>query len=151
MVNLRADVDPIVCCASQNHPDVNFEPGPFYMGKYGKVVNYIMLIWTGEFRFFKNQAIQRTHSPVTYATAFEVVILSFPAYKPITAQTMNYSSIITIGTVLCSLIWYYSSAHNHYFGPRSNLEPKLAGEASTPVEVEDTKERNGKDYEVAEL
>lgn len=116
----------------ENHPDVNFEPGPFYMGKYGKVVNYIMLVWT----------------------AFEVVILSFPAYKPITAQTMNYSSIITIGTVLCSLIWYFTSAHKHYFGPRSNLEPKIAGDASTPVEIEGedskTAGRDGKAY-VAEL
>jgi hypothetical protein len=32
----------------QNHPEVNFKPGPFYMGKWGKPVNYIMVIWTGK-------------------------------------------------------------------------------------------------------
>jgi len=33
---------------SQNHPEVNFKPGPFYMGKWGKPVNFVMVIWTGK-------------------------------------------------------------------------------------------------------
>lgn len=93
----------------ENHPDVNFKPGPFYMGKWGKAVNYIMLFWT----------------------LFEVVILSFPAYKPITAQTMNYASIITIGVMICSGIWYALGARKHYFGPRPNTE-HIEESSSTP-------------------
>jgi hypothetical protein len=57
----------------------------------------------------------------TANAAFEVVILSFPTVKPITATTMNYAAPITIGVMLLAGLWYIVSAHRHYHGPRSNL------------------------------
>jgi hypothetical protein len=47
--------------------------------------------------------------------------LSFPSVKPITAQTFNYASIITIGVMLLSGLWYVLGAHRHYHGPRPNI------------------------------
>jgi hypothetical protein len=60
--------------------------------------------------------------------ALECVILSFPSYKPITPETMNYASIITIGVMVLSGIWYVCGANKHYFGPKPNVE-------NVPLEV----------------
>jgi hypothetical protein len=32
----------------QSHPEVKFQPGPFYMGSWGLYINIIMVSWTGE-------------------------------------------------------------------------------------------------------
>lgn len=53
---------------------------------------------------------------------YEVVILSFPTVKPLTAQSMNWSSIITIGVLLLSGVWWLLGAHKYYFGPKPNVE-----------------------------
>ena len=115
----------------EHRPDVNFKPGPFYMGKWGLPVNIVMVLWT----------------------AFEVIILAFPAVKPITALTMNYSSVITVGVMVLSGLWYIAGAHKHYHGPQSNVDEHVA-----PVEVspyEDQKvvsdDREGKDYQRTDL
>ncbi|ORY24059.1 amino acid/polyamine transporter I [Naematelia encephala] len=83
----------------QNHPEVQFVPGPFNMRGYGKYVNAVMIGWT----------------------LFEVTILSFPTIWPITGQNFNYASVITVGVLLLSLIWYALAGRNYYFGPRSNI------------------------------
>ncbi|KAL7417927.1 APC amino acid permease [Mrakia frigida] len=81
----------------QNHPDVVFVPGPFYMGEtLGWIVNIIMVLWT----------------------AFECIILSFPTYQPLDPNNMNYSSVITVGVMVLSFVWYYVSAKKRYTGPR---------------------------------
>lgn len=50
-------------------------------------------------------------------TTFEITILAFPTYQPLTALNMNYSSVITLGILALSLVWYYASAKNRYTGP----------------------------------
>ncbi|KDR78351.1 hypothetical protein GALMADRAFT_245494 [Galerina marginata CBS 339.88] len=85
----------------QNHPEVMFKPGPFYMGdgKLGLICNTICISWT----------------------LFICVIFSLPTIMPVTANNMNYASVITIGVVVLASVWYVLGAHRHYTGPRSNL------------------------------
>ncbi|KAF7324369.1 APC amino acid permease [Mycena sanguinolenta] len=106
----------------QNHPEVMFKPyvplrslaaylglhrGPFYMGPglLGWAANIACISWT----------------------CFVCVIFSFPTLKPVTALNMNYASVITIGVMFLSLVWYFADAHKHYKGPRSNLPGKDSG------------------------
>lgn len=57
----------------QNHPEVMFKPGPFYMGDgiLGAAMNWTCILWT----------------------IFVCVIFSFPTVKPITKENMNYASV----------------------------------------------------------
>ncbi|KAA1478995.1 APC amino acid permease, partial [Dentipellis sp. KUC8613] len=86
----------------QNHPEVQFKPGPFYMGDglLGWLVNVNCILWT----------------------LFVTVIFSLPTVLPVTKDTMNYASVITGGVVILSSIWYLIDGHRHYHGPASNLE-----------------------------
>ncbi|KAJ9102235.1 hypothetical protein QFC19_004779 [Naganishia cerealis] len=93
-------VIPVVCRRwYSNHPEVKFRPGPFYMGSWGLWVNIIMVSWT----------------------VFECIILAFPTIQPITAQNFNYASVITIGVMILSGIWYALGGRRHYHGPKPNL------------------------------
>ncbi|KAL1661278.1 amino acid/polyamine transporter I [Schizophyllum commune] len=84
-----------------NHPDVMFKPGPFYMGDgiVGVAANVICITWT----------------------LFIIVIFSFPTMLPVTAENMNYASVITVGVMFMSALWYILGGHRHYKGPQSNL------------------------------
>jgi hypothetical protein len=66
----------------QHHPEVNFKPGPFYMGDglLGWAANITCIVWT----------------------CFIVVIFSFPTVRPVTAENMNYAAVITVGVVVLS-------------------------------------------------
>jgi amino acid transporter len=57
----------------QNHPEVQFKPGPFYMGSgvLGWSANLICISWT----------------------LFVCVIFSMPNILPVTPQNMNYASV----------------------------------------------------------
>ncbi|KAJ7160934.1 amino acid permease [Mycena filopes] len=85
----------------QNHPEVMFKPGPFYMGSglLGWAANITCITWT----------------------LFVCVIFSFPTVRPITKLNMNYASVITVGVMFLSLAWYFLDAHRHYKGPTSNI------------------------------
>ncbi|KAF7982272.1 hypothetical protein HWV62_29521 [Athelia sp. TMB] len=85
----------------RNHPEVNFKPGPFYLGDglLGWVFNINCILWT----------------------LFVIIILSMPTYMPVTKDNMNYASVITVGVVVIAGFWYMVSAHKHYQGPISNL------------------------------
>jgi len=84
-----------------NHPEVNFKPGPFYMGDglLGWAANITCIAWT----------------------LFVCVIFSLPNEMPVSPVNMNYSSVITVGVVVLSLVWYFAGAWRHYHGPQSNL------------------------------
>ncbi|KAI0339091.1 amino acid permease [Trametopsis cervina] len=85
----------------RNHPEVNFKPGPFYMGDglLGWAANVNCILWT----------------------LFVVVIFAMPNYLPVNAQNMNYASAITGGVIILSMLWYFVSGRFHYKGPQSNL------------------------------
>ncbi|KAF5376052.1 hypothetical protein D9615_007717 [Tricholomella constricta] len=92
----------------QDHPDVMFKPGPFYMGDgwLGKACNCICIVWV----------------------LFICVIFSLPTIRPVTAENMNYASVITISVMVLSGLWYMLGAHKHYIGPQSNLDEKFKQE-----------------------
>ncbi|THH06582.1 hypothetical protein EW145_g3989 [Phellinidium pouzarii] len=85
----------------RNHPEVDFKPGPFYMGPglLGWAANVTCISWT----------------------IFVSVIFSMPTVLPVTKDNMNYASVITGGVVILSGAWYILGAHRHYKGPTSNL------------------------------
>lgn len=61
------------------HPDVQFKPGPFFMGNglLGLVCNIICISWT----------------------CFVCVIFSFPTVKPVTPENMNYASVSRLAII----------------------------------------------------
>ncbi|CAL1698314.1 unnamed protein product [Somion occarium] len=85
----------------RNHPEVNFKPGPFYMGDglLGWATNVICILWT----------------------LFVCVLFSLPTMLPVTAVNMNYASVITGGVVIVSGAWYLLGGRRHYKGPSSNV------------------------------
>jgi len=85
----------------QDHPEVRFKPGPFYMGDglLGWACNCMCISWT----------------------LFVVVIFSLPNIMPVTAANMNYASVITVGVIILASVWYIFGAHRYYTGPKSNL------------------------------
>ncbi|KIS69619.1 uncharacterized protein UMAG_02154 [Mycosarcoma maydis] len=87
-----------------DHPDVQFQPGPFFLGRglLGKTVNFIAVLWT----------------------IFECVVLSIPTVQPITQFNFNYSWVIMVGVLLIATVWFVTYAHKHYQGPRSTLSPE---------------------------
>ncbi|KAG8749739.1 hypothetical protein FRC12_013255 [Ceratobasidium sp. 428] len=70
-------------------------------GALGWTVNSICILWT----------------------IFVAVILAIPTVRPVTKLNMNYASVITVGVMFCSLVWYFSGARKHYHGPTGNLGP----------------------------
>ncbi|KAK6537799.1 hypothetical protein TWF694_010705 [Orbilia ellipsospora] len=50
----------------------NLKRGPFWLGKFGLISNYVVLLWT----------------------AFTFVMYSFPYYYPVVAGSMNYVSVV---------------------------------------------------------
>ena len=67
----------------QRHPEVQFKPGPFYLGDglLGWVVNLNCILWT----------------------LFVSVIFSLPTTLPVTKDTMNYAAVITGSIALLAL------------------------------------------------
>jgi Amino acid permease len=67
----------------RHHPEVQFTPGPFYMGDglLGWAMNINCILWT----------------------LFVSVIFSLPTNLPVTKNTMNYASVITGGVVLLAM------------------------------------------------
>lgn len=78
-----------------------FRPGTFYLGeKLSKINGWISCIWG----------------------AFIIVLVSFPATKAVDKTTMNYSSVITCGVWILSMVYFYTFKYKYYHGPKSNLD-----------------------------
>lgn len=68
---------------------------PFYKGKIGFFCNVVTIIW------------------FTIAAP----LLSFPLALPVTAENMNYASVVFVGFALIAFIWYLVWGRTHYRGP----------------------------------
>jgi len=115
---------PIICkVIFRDHPEVMFKPGPFTLGRgfLAHLVNGIAIAWT----------------------CFVVVILALPTYIPITAQDMNYASVITGAVLILSWVWYFAGGRRHYHGPRNLLKEEAEVEPVTSEE-EDVVATEGK-------
>ena len=109
---------PIICRQFfANHPDVQFEPGPFFMGNgwLGRTVNWIAIFWT----------------------LFECTVLSFPVVKDVDANSMNWGSIVMFGVLAIVSIWYLVYARKVYHGPRSTLSKEMLEKLGVVVKDED--------------
>ena len=61
----------------------------------GPIINFLALAWI----------------------AFELVLFSMPTALPVTEVSMNYSSVIIVGFMALSAIWYFVYARRVYQGP----------------------------------
>ncbi|KAF8336463.1 amino acid/polyamine transporter I [Cantharellus anzutake] len=64
--------------------EIRFQPGPFYLGRWGYAINAYAILWT----------------------IFETGILIMPQVYPVTSSTMNYAGPIMVGVVVFSGVWY---------------------------------------------
>ncbi|KAI1177384.1 amino acid transporter [Nemania sp. FL0916] len=73
-----------------------FPPGPFHLGKLGYVINLTAVLLIALFDIF----------------------FFFPYSLPTSVESMNYNSVILVGTIAVSVIWWFLHATHHYPGPR---------------------------------
>ena len=79
----------------------NIVPGPFYMGKnLGMAVNIASLVYI----------------------LVTVVFFCFPQVMPVTAQNMNYTSVITVGLMTLVGFWWIIRGRTEYRGPQFSFE-----------------------------
>lgn len=79
----------------------NMVPGPFYMGqKLGMAVNIVSLMYI----------------------SVTVVFFCFPFVLPATVQNMNYTSVITVGLMVLTAVWWFVGGRRQYQGPHYSFE-----------------------------
>lgn len=78
------------------HGRAEVQKAPWNCGRIiGTVVNCLALMWIG----------------------FELVLFSMPMALPVTAVTMNYASVVFVGFLTISAIWYFVHARKCKFHP----------------------------------
>ncbi|KAH2772016.1 hypothetical protein KXV94_000220 [Aspergillus fumigatus] len=76
-------------------------PGPFYMGrKTGLVVNGLTVVYI----------------------LVTIVLFCFPITLPVTVHNMNYSSVIAVGLVTLTALWWVVRGRHDYRGPQYSVE-----------------------------
>ncbi|KAJ5193078.1 hypothetical protein N7449_009220 [Penicillium cf. viridicatum] len=81
----------------------NIVPGPFYMGKtLGMVVNIVSLVYI----------------------IVTVIFFCFPFVMPATVGNMNYTSVITVGLMTLTALWWFGfvRGRTEYRGPHYSFE-----------------------------
>ncbi|KAH3681919.1 hypothetical protein WICPIJ_007115 [Wickerhamomyces pijperi] len=108
-----------------------FVPGTFYLGPIlSPIVNVSAVLFTN----------------------FTIIMAMFPAGPTVDKESMNYTVVITCGTWLLSIIYFYAYARKSYFGPRntiSEVEGFSADEESASDSI-NGKEVNAIDELIAE-
>ncbi|KIX94978.1 uncharacterized protein Z520_09288 [Fonsecaea multimorphosa CBS 102226] len=75
--------------------------GPFKLGKAaGVLVNIVAIVWL----------------------IFAMIFSTFPNFQPVTAQNMNYSTVVLAGWVGGGAVYYFLKARNVYTGPVIEME-----------------------------
>ncbi|KAK1585241.1 choline transporter [Colletotrichum navitas] len=90
-----------------------FPRGPFHLGKAGYAINGLS---------------------VFFIILFDV-LFCFPFVLPVTEATMNWSSVILVGTVAITALWWAFHAAKHYPGPKV-MSLYVATDGMTPVVTE---------------
>ncbi len=79
-----------------------FVPGPYKLGWYGPIINWIAIIWV----------------------VFICIIFCLPQYSPITASTFNYTPVVVGVVVGGAGLWYAVSARKWFKGPKVQGTPE---------------------------
>ncbi|KAJ6115686.1 hypothetical protein N7523_006103 [Penicillium sp. IBT 18751x] len=77
---------------------VKFIEGPFTLGKWGTLINYVAVIWV----------------------LFISTILFFPSQLPVTPANMNYAICVAAFIGIFALFWWWVAAKGKYTGPQTN-------------------------------
>ncbi|KAL4792240.1 amino acid/polyamine transporter I [Aspergillus venezuelensis] len=94
--------------------------GSFDLGYLGVFCNVIALAWT---------------SIVT-------PLFCMPTFMSVTAETMNYASVVLVGFIGISGVWYWVWGHKNYVGPPTDaIDPEVEGEANSSMGSHGAEER----------
>jgi amino acid transporter len=108
------------------HKENNFKPGPFNLGSWGLPVAVIAIAWM---------------------SLISVVFL-FPVTPQTDAQDMNYSVVVTGGTLILSLVWYYFPKYGGVYwfkGPVSTIDNGETSSSETSSEIEKSRAAKGQE------
>ena len=81
------------------------------MGKWGMVANILALAFC----------------------LFLIIFLPFPTILPVTAQNMNYASVVFIGVILFSMVDWLVRGRKRYTGPIREIRGEGSSENSSEV------------------
>ncbi|KAL4786892.1 amino acid/polyamine transporter I [Aspergillus varians] len=85
--------------------------GSFDLGALGVFCNVIALAWT----------------------LIVIPLFSMPTLLDVTADTMNYASVVFVGFVVLSGLWYWVWGYQNYVGPPSDaIDPEVESASSPP-------------------
>jgi choline transport protein len=93
------------------------EFGPWNMGKFGMAVNILAIAFC----------------------IFLIIFLPFPTILPVTAQNMNYASVVFIGVILFSGVDWLVRGRNRYTGPIREISSETSSEVVHQSVVEEKK------------
>ncbi|CAI5756387.1 unnamed protein product [Candida verbasci] len=96
--NTMSFLIPII--ASMTSGRKRFVNGPFWLGKYSWIINFVTVCWL----------------------SYTIVLCMFPDNVPVTRESMNYTAVINPAVWIISLIYYYVWGYKSYTGPKSNLD-----------------------------
>ncbi|RSL60532.1 hypothetical protein CEP53_005422 [Fusarium sp. AF-6] len=82
---------PVVCLLVKGRSELNH--GPFWMGKFGMVCNFVLLLWL---------------------VFFCTVMYAFPPQYPVQGDNMNYVCVLHVITFAVLLAWWYGKARINY-------------------------------------
>ncbi|KAL5342717.1 amino acid/polyamine transporter I [Aspergillus crustosus] len=91
----------------------DIKQGSFDLGVLGVFCNVVALLWT----------------------LLAVPLFSMPTLMEVTVETMNYASVVLVGFVAMSAIWYWVWGHKNYAGPPTDaIDPEI-DRTPSPAEV----------------
>jgi amino acid transporter len=74
----------------------NFQPGPWHLGRWSKLIGIIAVIWV----------------------VFISILFMLPAAYPITWITFNYTPVVVLGTLIILVVWWRVSVRHWFTGPK---------------------------------
>ncbi|OWT40520.1 GabA permease [Cryptococcus neoformans Bt1] len=84
---------PVLCSLLRRREAVR--NASYSLGKFGYAVNIITVVWI----------------------TFSIILFCMPTAIPVTAESMNYASVVFAGFSFIAALWYVVNARKHYHGP----------------------------------
>jgi choline transport protein len=99
----------------------------FNLGRFGPAINFISIIWV----------------------LFLDVVFCLPNTMPVTAQNMNYVSVVCFGAVAFVVTLWYTSKKGVFTGPKVDME-KLQQRRQAAMHSNQVIESNGREVDMIE-